>query len=494
MDKQKANVLIIGNNDFDLSPTNIFFEKEMEKLLSKADKAASLTEAQTLYYLYIYNLFIINCGENASELRQQIRDQGITAPLVLLVEEPQSAAKLAETIGDEDILFLPVNCLTQELFYLLLRYERLHYRNREMRRQLARRIADAEANKGAASEQSLFRDPLTGLYNRAYFLDRLSQLNTAHHRPLSLILGDMDGLALVNDAFGYQEGDRLLREVARSLESCCGSEDITARWSGDAFAVLLPNRSYRETSAVITCIKNALAKVKADPVGPSVSFGYATQADSSQDIHDVLQTAEMEMHRKKMSEGKDFCDTIIASLVNALGKKDYETEEHTWRMQNLAFKLGGAFGLDDNQFEELVLAVTLHDVGKIAVPEHILMKPGALTDEEWEIIKGHSERGYRIALCSGELAHSAPYILSHHERWDGKGYPQGLRQDDIPLISRIISVIDSYDVMVNGRPYKKGMTQEEAIAELKRCAGSQFDPRLVEMFIGVLRAQDNGKL
>ena len=490
MDTKKLKVLIIEGTYLGAPIDNAFFEKGMGVLVSRIDRAANFEEAQASFDLNAYHMIICLGGGNLRNYRQALRGKGITVPLFSLVEQLPLATELSEMLHDEESMVFPLAALNPALCYLMARFARLHQKNREMQRQLVLRIPPGvEGSRLQLRELSLFRDSLTGLYNRAYFLDKLAQLDTAEQRPLSLILGDMNGLALINDAFGYTEGDRLLRDVAKALQKCCGSEDIIARWSGDAFAVLLPRRSHQDTLAVIDCTNKALAKANADPVGPSVSFGCSTKTESPQDIHDVMQTAEMEMHRNKMLEGKAFCDAIIASLVHALGKKDYETEEHTWRMQSLAFKLGGAFGLTDSQFEDLVLAVTLHDVGKIAVPEHVLMKPGPLTSEEWDIIKSHSERGYRIALCSSELAHSAPYILSHHERWDGKGYPQGLKQENIPLISRIISVIDSFDVMVNGRPYRKGLTQQDALSELKRCAGTQFDPRLVEMFIQVLMTQ-----
>ena len=150
--------------------------------------------------------------------------------------------------------------------------------------------------------------------------------------------------------------------------------------------------------------------------------------------------------------------------------------------------------MSGNELDELVLLAALHDIGKIAVPDHILKKPGPLSSEEWIIMKGHSEIGYRIALAAPELASISELILTHHERWDGAGYPKGLKGKEIPLLSRILSIIDAFDAMTNNRPYRKGTTKEKAFAELNRNAGTQFDPGLVKIFIETQKVKKNDNL
>ena len=163
------------------------------------------------------------------------------------------------------------------------------------------------------------------------------------------------------------------------------------------------------------------------------------------------------------------------------------------RTKEMAVKLGRALHLSDGELGKLALLAVLHDIGKIAIPQTILLKPGKLTDEEWEVMKSHAEKGFRIASASKELRPIADYILHHHERWDGKGYPGGLEGESIPLLSRIITVVDSHDVMVHDRPYHKAMSEEDAEKELVRCAGTQFDPHIVEVFLEVLKHNTEGK-
>lgn len=328
-----------------------------------------------------------------------------------------------------------------------------------------------------------FYDKLTGLYNRAFFEEEIRRLDTERQLPLSIIIGDANGLKLVNDAFGHQEGDSLLKRIAGILQSCCRREDIICRWGGDEFAVLLPKTPPESVKGLIRRIQQTCEEAVPEPIQLSIALGMATKNAPSQDIFNIVKKAETEMYGHKLQEAKNFRNSVIASLVKKLGEKDYETEEHSWRMQNMAVELGLEMELNENVMDELILAVTLHDIGKIAVPDYILMKPERLTPEEWELVKEHSERGYRIAMTSAELARIAPVILAHHERWDGKGYPQGLKGEEIPLLSRLVAVIDAYDVMTCGRPYKKPLSPQEALAELERCAGSQFDPSIVEAFL-----------
>ncbi|MFW6029939.1 MAG: HD-GYP domain-containing protein, partial [Halanaerobiales bacterium] len=172
----------------------------------------------------------------------------------------------------------------------------------------------------------------------------------------------------------------------------------------------------------------------------------------------------------------------VQGLINILEVKSYETKEHALRMTKLAFEFGEKLNLSNSELNRLSLLSTLHDIGKITIPEKILKKPAKLTAEEWVILKEHSERGYKIAAASEEFAAVAEDILSHHERWDGSGYPNGLEGKNIPYLARIISVIDAYDVMTHDRPYSSAISEAEALKEIKKCAGSQFDPELAKKF------------
>ncbi len=327
-----------------------------------------------------------------------------------------------------------------------------------------------------------FHDKLTGLFNRAFFEEEIRRLDTERQLPLSILIADANGLKLVNDAFGHQVGDNLLLKIAQLLRSACRREDIICRWGGDEFAVLLPKTSPASARGLVQRIQEACRQAAADPIPLSIALGIATKDVYSQDIFNVVKKAETEMYGNKLQEAKHFRNSVIASLVQQLGEKGYETEGHSWRMQNMVVEMGMEMGLPERMMDDLILAVALHDIGKIAIPDNILMKPGPLAPEEWEQVKEHPERGYRIALTSMELARIAPVILAHHEHWDGSGYPQGLKGEEIPLLSRLLAVIEAYDVMIQGRPHQDRMEPAKALRELQHSAGTQFDPRAVETF------------
>jgi diguanylate cyclase (GGDEF)-like protein len=328
-----------------------------------------------------------------------------------------------------------------------------------------------------------FHDKLTDLYNRVYFEEELNRLDTERQLPISIIMGDVNGLKLVNDAFGHAAGDKLLMRVAQILRDCCRREDVIARLGGDEFAIFLPRTGFKVTSVIIDRIKFACLNASKDPVHLSIALGAVTKESPSQNIQEVLREAEERMYRSKLLESKSLRASIISSLKRTLFEKSHETEEHTNRLQRVALKIGHALGLSEGELNDLSLLSTLHDIGKIAIPEGIIVKPGQLSPEEWDLIWKHPEIGYRIAAATPELVPIAEAILAHHEWWDGTGYPRGLKGEEIPLLSRIISIVDAFDVMTFGRPYKERVTQEQALMELQKQAGVQFDSKLTEIFV-----------
>ena len=215
----------------------------------------------------------------------------------------------------------------------------------------------------------------------------------------------------------------------------------------------------------------------------SIALGIAVKDKEDEDIYETLRKAEDRMYDNKRTESRSAKSNILKTLLNTLGEKSNETKEHARRMQKLALSLGEKIDLPPSERDRLALLATLHDIGKTLISQDILNKEEELETEEWKTIKKHPETGNHIASSTQEFAHIAEEILSHHERWDGKGYPRGLEKEETPLLARIIAIVDAYDVMTNGRPYKEAISREEALKELERNAGTQFDPNLVEKFV-----------
>ncbi len=328
-----------------------------------------------------------------------------------------------------------------------------------------------------------FNDPLTGLYNRAFFQEELKRLDTQRQLPMSIIMGDLNSLKLINDAFGHQKGDAVLKAAAEVLRASCRKEDIIARLGGDEFVVLLPMTNAEVADEICNRIKNNCRKTEESADQVSLALGMATRTDITQDIDDVMREAEDRMYRNKLIESRNIRSSFILSLERTLREKSHETEDHTARLQQMSSMIGKGMRMSETELDALNLLSALHDIGKIAIPSTILDKAGSLSHEEWDTMKKHPEIGYRIALSTPELVPIAEAILAHHECWDGSGYPLGLREEKIPLLARILAVCDAYDVMVNGRPYREAISKQEALQELQNCAGTQFDPSVVKVFV-----------
>ena len=324
-----------------------------------------------------------------------------------------------------------------------------------------------------------FHDKMTKLYNRAYFEEELHRMDSNRNLPVSIIMGDVNGLKLINDTLGHREGDKLLIHIAEILKKACRQGDIVSRWGGDEFIILLPHCSADTALSIMKRIKDSSIESKDQSLETSLSMGMACKEKPEKKMREIIREAEERMYRDKLLQNKSNRSTFLNSLEKTLWVRNHETQEHCQRMQNLARKIAEYINLPEHEINNLQLLAALHDIGKIAIPHRILDKPGKLTPEEWEIIKKHPETGYRIVLSSPDVAPIAEAILHHHERWDGTGYPLGLSGNDIPLLSRIIAIADTYDVMMHGRSYQDSVTHDDIITELKRCAGSQFDPELV---------------
>ena len=328
-----------------------------------------------------------------------------------------------------------------------------------------------------------YHDTLTGLYNRRYYEESLYRIDKAVNLPISIIIGDLNGLKLVNDAFGHQVGDELLKKAADALQSACRPEDILARWGGDEFIILLPKTDLQHTQEIVEKAKSMSGRMNVNSISVDISFGWATKTLPEDDIQSEIKNAEDFMYKNKLIESKSMRSHTIKTIMNTLHEKNPREEEHSKRVGEICRKIGIALHLSDVDVSTLNLVGFLHDIGKIAIEEGILNKPGILTELEFDAIKQHPEIGCRIIRSSYEISEVAEAILSHHEKWDGSGYPKGLIGAETPKFARIICIADSFDAMTSARPYRGTWTNAKSAEEIKRCAGKQFDPEIARVFV-----------
>ncbi|WP_271809330.1 HD domain-containing phosphohydrolase [Clostridium beijerinckii] len=332
-------------------------------------------------------------------------------------------------------------------------------------------------------EYLCYNDQLTGLYNRRYYEEELRSLDVKENYPLTIVLGDVNGLKLINDSFGHVVGDELIKKSAQIIKNGCRSHDVVIRLGGDEFVILLPKTDTYEAEKIVENINNLAKKEKIQGLDISISFGYETKCHEDEMIQEIFIKAEDYMYKRKLFESSNMRGKTIDTIINTLNEKNKREEQHSVRVAELCELMGKNIGLPKRKIQELKNAGLLHDIGKIAIEENILNKPGRLTEDEYNEIKRHPEIGYRILSTVNEMSEIAKYVLSHHEMWNGEGYPKGIKDIDIPFESRIISIVDAYDAMTSERPYRKALSEEFAIEELKRNSGIQFDPELVNLFI-----------
>lgn len=331
-------------------------------------------------------------------------------------------------------------------------------------------------------------DQFTGLYNRAFFDTEIERLSRSRDFPISIISGDVDGLKFINDTMGHAKGDDLLLAAARVLRKSLRGSDVLARAGGDEFAVLMPGTDESKAHSIVKRIlSNAEEHNREHPELPLfISLGIATAENRYFSLEATYRMADDRMYRQKRVRRETVNRKITYFLLNALGKIDYLTQDRAYRLSELCRSLAKKSGLSEASFSRLDLLAQVHDLGQVCMPVEVILKPGSLHHEEWDLVREHPEKGYRIAQSTAELAGIADLILKHHERWDGKGYPLGLKGEEIPIECRILAIADAYQVMTSGRPYRSPCSSQEALQELQRCAGSQFDPELVENFLQMM--------
>lgn len=352
-------------------------------------------------------------------------------------------------------------------------------------------IEDITSRKKAEDEVLYlsYYDQLTGLYNRRFYEEELKRINTSRNLPITLVLADVNGLKLTNDAFGHSLGDNLLKKIAEVFKKECRTEDIVARIGGDEFVFLLPKTNGTEAQKIIERINYSISEKQKENIICSVSFGWATKHYLKEDIRKIFMRAEDYMYRNKLAESSSMRNETIKMITKTLNEKNRREQLHCERVSKLCELIGNALRLSPHSVRELKMAGLLHDIGKIGIDESLLNKRGKLTDAEWNDMKRHPEIGYHILRSVNEFAPIAKYVLHHHERIDGKGYPRQLKGDEIPMQSKIISIADAYDAMTNHRPYRNDLSLAEVIAEFKNNADSQFDQEILKVFIDQILKQ-----
>ena len=333
-------------------------------------------------------------------------------------------------------------------------------------------------------------DHLTGLYNRYFLEEEMKRLDTPRQLPFSIILGDVNGLKLVNDAFGHQEGDTLLNEISSILKKSTRSEDILGRWGGDEFLILLPQTTYKNALKVVERINDLSKKSHYEVITPSISIGLATKTNQKETLKDTIQDAEKAMYAIKTEIGPVMRKALYQKLISKFEEIDPYYIEHSKRSADLITEFAKYIGKTDKEVKLLRKIAINHDIGKISLDESLITKKRTLTDIEQKRLQIHPEIGYRILNSLPELADISKYVLHHHEHYDGTGYPEGLKGEDIPFYSRILSVVEAFDSMTNSNTYDQKMTKREALIELRVTAGTIFDPELVKSFTKMIENKE----
>ncbi len=324
-------------------------------------------------------------------------------------------------------------------------------------------------------------DALTGLLNRKQFNEDMHELEIEETYPLSMMVVDLNGLALINESFGYQVGDQFLKKTAEVISTC--TKNKVYRIGGDEFAIMFPGRDLSFVKEVEQKVKEQVSDQSIMNIDVSISVGSSERKTPQESLGKVVKRMDDELGTAKLSESSSMRSKTINLILDTLYEKNQREMAHSKRVSVISKKLAEAMELDSAMVSRLELSGLMHDIGKIGVEEFILNKKGALLSEEWQKIQKHPEIGYRILSSHNEFSDIANFVLEHHEHYDGNGYPNGLAGEDIELGARIVCVADSFDAMTGPRTYKASLSKEVALEELVKGKGTQFDPHIVDVFI-----------
>ena len=368
----------------------------------------------------------------------------------------------------------------------------LNYQRENLELKVAMRTKELEDRNRSLQENQQtimylsYHDQLTGLYNRRHTEEYLRQIDHEDYLPISLMMLDMNGLKLLNDAFGHDLGDTYLKDLSFILSAHLPNNGIAARFGGDEFVVVLPNTTEHEAFLIKNAIRKDLSLYDYDIVPLSVSIGLATKNHHSELIADVLNSADQKMYAQKVTDSIEFRKHAIDKIYEYFKTHLPLEHEHAVLVQKYALKLGEQCHLGPTEMDDLKEAAYMHDIGKISIPKAVLEKQSPLTPDEEELMHRHPEIGYRILSAVPRTKDYATVVLYHHENYDGTGYPNKAKEEDIPLLSRIIRVAESYITMTTAHPYQKAHTKEEAIQKIIDGSGKEFDPKLIQKFLTLI--------
>lgn len=332
-------------------------------------------------------------------------------------------------------------------------------------------------------------DSLTDLYNRVFFENAMNEIDTEENYPISIIFGDVNGLKMTNDIFGHAAGDALIKKCAEILKAACRESDIVARVSGDEFIVLLPHTDALIAEKIIDRVKNELSKVKIEAIKCSMSLGYETKTENQQDIEKIMASAENKMYTEKTLQQKSIDSDLMKSIISTLHERSSHEKIHSDSVSEICYKLGQVMNLPETELKKLKDAGYYHDIGKIVLDDHLLNHEKPFTEEEIQEIQDHTVMGYRILNLFEATFDLAEDVYSHHEKWDGSGYPKGLKGKEIPLLARIISLVESYDTMVYG-DRDNPECRNKALKMIEEGAGIKFDPEIADIFINMMKKSE----
>ena len=469
------------------------------------------SKIETMLFIALFSVVIFICGANESQykfiylfiiitttiqygMRQGLIVSCISSLIILSMDIFMDFNAIVNIYFQNDLILAGIFILTAWVLGFYVKIEGQHI---------------------SELEDMVNTDGLTELYNHRYFCDTLTEkvkMGNRENKPVSMIFIDIDYFKQYNDTHGHQRGDYVLRKIGEVIKTNVRKEDIAARYGGEEFAIILPNTNEEQAIDIAENLRKMIESTyfegeESQPKGKvTASMGVSVYPDKAKDDIELIKSADDALYRAKffeknrvevytsiLDEIKSNIDekdvelvTSIKTLISIINAKDRYTYGHVERVVIYSRIMADKLQLSQREKQILIYGAYMHDIGKININKEILMKKMQLTSDEWEELKQHPVNGVEIIKSVKSLQEIIPLIISHHERYDGKGYPNNLKGDKIPYLARILTVVDSFDAMTSNRPYNNRKTYEEGIEEVRRCSGTQFDPKIAKTFIEVI--------